>query len=325
MTTERKQLAEALDAYPQVFSLLQEAAACHDYDLQLDYTVQPEVFLSSLLEPLQRSRAAARVLQVRAILHLAQGERDEALRQAILTLQLTRHFDQMPMIVGYLTAIACRGVAMDTANRVLQAGPVSKAMRDALDAELARHDPMEGYLRTLKTERAYGVSYFFRSVPGGSFWPMRGVRNDGMCYYLEVMDEEMSSASRPHHELLPQVAPGAVPSGNPFSYRVLADLVRPALHAMREAVNRTRAKGRALRVLNALQARVPPESKEAPKLSDLALPPEAITDPYSGKPLRVKRLPSGWVVYAVGRDLKDDGGKVDQITDVGFGPPEAGQ
>jgi hypothetical protein len=94
---------------------------------------------------------------------------------------------------------------------------------------------------------------------------------------------------------------------------------------MREAVNRTRAKGRALRVLNALQARVPPESKEAPKLSDLALPPEAITDPYSGKPLRVKRLPSGWVVYAVGRDLKDDGGKVDQITDVGFGPPEAGQ
>ena len=50
---------------------------------------------------------------------------------------------------------------------------------------------------------------------------------------------------------------------------------------------------------------------------------KATNDPYSGEPLRVRRLPQGWVVYAVGPNLRDDGGKVEDPHngDVGVGPP----
>jgi hypothetical protein len=36
------------------------------------------------------------------------------------------------------------------------------------------------------------------------------------------------------------------------------------------------------------------------------------TDPYDGKPLRYRRLDDGVVVYSIGRDGKDDGGKLDR-------------
>jgi len=80
---------------------------------------------------------------------------------------------------------------------------------------------------------------------------------------------------------------------------------------------------RCLRVLNALQAHVPAGSDKIPKLTELGLPVETTTDPFNGEPLHIKKLPQGWLVYSVGRNFRDDGGKVDDPNngDVGVGPP----
>ncbi len=46
-------------------------------------------------------------------------------------------------------------------------------------------------------------------------------------------------------------------------------------------------------------------------LGEFALPAEATTlTPFNGEPLHVKRLPQGWLVYSVGPNLRDDGGKL---------------
>ena len=37
--------------------------------------------------------------------------------------------------------------------------------------------------------------------------------------------------------------------------------------------------------------------------------PSVPLDPYDGQPLRYKRLPAGFVVYSIGADGRDDGGK----------------
>ena len=82
---------------------------------------------------------------------------------------------------------------------------------------------------------------------------------------------------------------------------------------------------RCLRVLNALQTHVPAGSNAVPKLADLGLPAETTTDPYTypRKPLHVKKLPQGWLVYSVGPNEQDDGGKLEDPMsgDVGVGPP----
>ena len=103
----------------------------------------------------------------------------------------------------------------------------------------------------------------------------------------------------------------------------LAKSLAPAIQAVLHVVVRTRALIRSLRVLNAVQTHVSAGSKEPPKLTDLGLPAETITDPYTGEPLHVKKTPRGWVVYSVGPNFRDDGGKIDDPIngDVGVGPP----
>ena len=96
--------------------------------------------------------------------------------------------------------------------------------------------------------------------------------------------------------------------------------LEPSLIAAREPAERMRAMSRSLRVLNALQARINKNSDQLPKLSDLGLPLDATIDPYNGKPLHVRKSPSGWLVYSVGSNLTDDGGKLDGKTDIGAGP-----
>jgi hypothetical protein len=74
--------------------------------------------------------------------------------------------------------------------------------------------------------------------------------------------------------------------------------------------------------LNALQTHLPAGSDAAPKLAELGLPIETTTDPFTGERLHIKKTPRGWLVYSVGENLQDDGGKIDDYrTDVGVGPP----
>src|SRR5262249_22642734 len=101
--------------------------------------------------------------------------------------------------------------------------------------------------------------------------------------------------------------------------RLLAPL-EPRLFAGLEAGDRVRAMVRSVRVLNALQTRVPAGSDQVPPLGDLGLPAEATTDPFDGKPLRVKKSPLGWTVYSVGRNGVDDGEQCEKVADIGVGP-----
>jgi hypothetical protein len=100
---------------------------------------------------------------------------------------------------------------------------------------------------------------------------------------------------------------------------MLADLVLPAIRAAREATERNRATMPCLRILNAV-TRLEEQGVAVTGLVDLKLPEEETIDPYTGKLLLLKKQPDGWVIYSVGKDLKDDGGKVADASDAGLGP-----
>jgi hypothetical protein len=78
---------------------------------------------------------------------------------------------------------------------------------------------------------------------------------------------------------------------------------------------------RCLRVFNRLLVQDPDGTKGL-AIDQLGLPADAITDPYDGKPLRMMHGANGWKVYSVGQNLQDDGGRLDDQSDVGVGPIE---
>jgi hypothetical protein len=210
-------------------------------------------------------------------------------------------------------------MAMDGANQVLQAGPVSPASRQALDAELALHEDLDGLLRALRSERAFCLSTLREQFGSAAFVP-RAFTNGVMLRALDLFDHHIRDTSRPYAEAASRTYAASAPRGLLNPWTPLITLLEPSLASTRQAAERPRALARALRVLNALQARAPAGDGE-PGLDALGLPAESTIDPFNGRPLNVKRSPEGWTVYSVGPDGVDDDGALDGKTDIGVGPP----
>ena len=315
-----EKLEKLFAAYPEVMPLLEQAADCPDNDPQLDCSLPTTRFLELYFKRPEKHRLLNRVLRARSAWLLSKGRADDALATQLLTLRLTRLWRREPLMIGYLVTVACELGAMEGVNQVLQAGPVSPSSRQALDAELALHDTMDGYNWALRSERAYSLSAM-REIPGTAFWLTRGLGDDAMLRLLELYDRYLEKGSQPFAKVVSEKSAATRPSFslvNPL--RNLVTLLEPSLDAIRDPAERTRAMSRSLRVLNAIQARVPSGSDQVPKLADLGLPRDATIDPYNGEPLHVKKLPEGWMVYSVGRNLVDDGGIPDYKNDLGAGP-----
>jgi hypothetical protein len=253
----------------------------------------------------------------------SEGRRDDAVRSTVVLLKLTSHFERNPTIVSYLIALACRGMALESANAAMQSGPVSKDARNELDAELGLQEPMPGYVWALKSERAFGIDQIDALLGGKSmvFFPGGAKYEKSEC--LDMMQDGITAASQDfaNHDdtkYAPTHRQGIWNGGGR-----LAQMSFASLQAGYQATKRTQALIRCLRVLNALQRYAAAGTDNVPKLSDLGLPPATTIDPFTGAPLRVKKMPQGWLVYSVGKNMQDDGGKIEDLEkgDVGVGPP----
>ena len=109
-------------------------------------------------------------------------------------------------------------------------------------------------------------------------------------------------------------------ASGPNLVRTLITLLEPSLAAVREPAERTRAMSRSLRVLNALQVACPPAAIRCRSSPTSACPQKRRSTRTTASRLHVKKLPEGWMVYSVGRNLVDDGGNLDGKTDIGVGP-----
>ncbi len=320
-----KAVRKALTAHPKTILLLEQAAACPDYDAGFGYTCSPGTFIVRTLPGNQVFRRSGDMLQFRAYLLAAEGNYDEAVRTALVISRLGRLYERNPGLVPYLIAITLQGTANDAVNLTLHTGPVAKAVRNALDAELTLQDRMDGFLWAMESSRPIELDWF-QAYPMRSFWLInRGLWNQRTSDYLDQMQVVLPllRKSSPYRET--RKAFGTPVQSIPDDKRMDLLVKQPFLWygPVYESVTGHRAKVRSLRVLNALQAHVPAGSKTIPKLSELGLPAETTTDPFTDEPLHVTKLPQGWLVYSVGRNLRDDGGKLDYgpDCDVGVGPP----
>jgi hypothetical protein len=303
--------------HPRVIPRLMEAADRPDYAHAYDASLPTTEFLSKGMDTVQPHRTASRVLAAWSTLLTAQGKRDEAIATSIAGLKLSALWAREPMLIGYLVSVATTRQAMFEADRTLQAGPVSEESRRRLDAELALHDDLEGYRHALRTERAFSLSVS-REMSGQIVWLSGWLSNNMLLMFIDFYDEQLQRSETPFLQL-DALGPPTATRDYWHPARPLADLLEPSVLSARRAAETQRAAVRVLRVRIALQA-LPADAPPPADLTALGLPAEATIDPYTQKPLIVKKLPNGWLVYSVGPDLVDDGGTFDKARDVGFGP-----
>jgi hypothetical protein len=320
-----KKIKDTLDAYPKIYPLLQQAAACLDFSSQLDCNLPPSKFMEAVCDQVNSGRSSARYLRARAKLLLFQGDRDGAMQSAVLMFQLSRQFEHEPLLINYLVIKAIEYNATECANEVLQAGPVSNQTRAALDDELALHGSLEHLRTALKSERAYSMDSLIGQVGGpwifSNLWQLS---------ILNLFEEILNYSLSPYSDWVAKIDMKPTTPNSMFSViadqtNLMANLMTPAFRSTLIAAYRTQAQIRAIRIINALQKKNPAESNTMPTMAELDLPDEVGIDPFNGKPMIIKKLPDGWLVYSVGENLKDDGGQVeekanDKPLDVGFGP-----
>ena len=235
-------------------------------------------------------------------------------------LRLTNHWRREPLIIAYLVTAVCELGAMEEINHVLQTGQVSPSVRKALDAELARHDTMDGYNWALRSERAYTLTSV-REFPDSGLWLARGITSDLMLRFLDLYDKYLENGSRPYAKVVAEKSAAKSPGGRS------TQSARGPGHATRARTGRDTRASRTYSGdvaitprIDALQSAVPAGSQLVPKLTDLGLPKEVTIDPFNGEELHEKKGPDGWLVYSVGSNLIDDGGVLDSKTDIGAGP-----
>lgn len=296
----------ALQNNPAVVPLLVQASLSADYDPQLNFNLDPQEFFESEMFPkLSQKRSAVRILNYQTLVNLADGQTAAAFENCLAMLRLARLFESDPLIVNHLVVLAVRGVAVQTMNLVLRAGPLPNDTHNALEAELARFDMNKTYHHIMLTERAYGIAEFANMVnqPLKVGWPPydKDLESD----YLDLMATLIADGPR------------TTPSFE--AEKILArSATFPAYRAIFEANTRSTAQVRALRILNALAREE--QDGERPGIDKLALPKEVLVDPYNQQPITVTKLPEGWLIYSVGMNLKDDDGKVERHEDVGLAP-----
>jgi len=310
-----------LDSYPQLDDGIAQAAACDLYVSKLNFTLGHSQFLQQLLPPVQDFRAVARYAGWRMQVLVEDGKHEEAVRRGIELLRLTRLRDEEPTLVSYLVNLAVRGIAVAPLYDALAAGPISNELHVALDQELALHDDLHRLAEVLQTERAVGLDAVGSSVgpargAAGRFfgWPMRR----HYLGYLDYFEQLVSALDSPPHEARQRVQQLNASQERTFGW--MAASMTPAVQAALEADYRTIATLRALRVFNALRQFAAASGREASDLRELNLPPQAIIDPYSGQPLKLKLTEDGWIVYSVMQNGVDDGGDFRELKDYGVAP-----
>jgi hypothetical protein len=282
----------------------------------------------------QDAREVAHLLEYDALLRAQDGDADGALASCRAALNAGRSLGDEPMLVSQLVRMACRAAAVERVQWVLAQGEPSDAALLQMQQLLEKEEPeplllygvrgerggMDRLLEALqtgkiqKTARQYAMDCLTDGDPAVSVKTLpllspavvvsqRAAMLRHMNRFVEIAKLPPEQQEAPLKEL------SATLKGEPL----LVWLLAPSVEMIPQAYRRSRADLRcAIAALAAERYRRatghwPDRPEVLVEAGYLAQVPE---DPYDGRPLRLRRLDDGLVIYSVGPDHQDDGGNL---------------
>ncbi|WP_460167748.1 hypothetical protein [Thermostilla marina] len=295
------------------------AAACRDYRADLPYEGTTSEFLQRCVNAGQLLRNAARYARNSAIYHYNIGEREEGLRAALDLLKIATAAADQPGLMGYLNAVAAQDVAIRYLALGLGREPIPEELAVEIDQALARVEPRKAFIAAAKADRVIGWEMLQQGGEDES-WLDETTRLRYQIAFLKLVDEFVGEVERGDYQALGSMQlVDRLPEDQDF-----AKITMPAYETAAEHAFRVEALAHAARILLALHQS--PEAKqqtgkiERAMMLQLGVPNEAVPDPFSGGDMIAVRSGDGWLVYSVGPDAKDDGGKITgrDPLDIGF-------
>jgi hypothetical protein len=341
-----KLLKDDLARSPETIALVRRLASLPQGYRKIDW---PPDGVSGLLPAMQQTRELARLGYYDASLRANEKDFDGALESCRAILCVGRANEPCCTLIQLLVRIAIDSVCIGQVERVLALGEPSEASLEAtqklLEDELAQ--PL--FRQSLRGERA--LSYWlmettYKGHPGqvilmniGAAWtaktdlankitlilqsPFGGSleANEALC--LESLTELMEVSKKPEAEqdaAFDKVDALSKDWRQPSLFRMML----PSLLKVREAYQRSQARMRSAVAAIAAERYRRKHGAWPARLEQLAPAElkEIPVDPFDLKPLRMRRVDDGLIIYSIGADKVDDGGQVISVTglpaDTGF-------
>lgn len=289
------------ESNPELFAIIPIAAACKGIAYSDLYSQAPLGILDW--------QKLMRIMDWKAQVRLAQGNPDEAARTCLEMLRIANAIER-PTLLNFALAQAYRISACAILFDVFKASEVDTEILAQLKTELESVSPYESYRFIVQAERAFAIdglmhpelvddnhqeTSFIYQVRGVGASMMGGTMLDEFDIAIERADAALSTQFEPRAE-----AVGFIP--NPY------DNAADYYERFRIKVGASQAFARAARILIGLRYSNQNLEKSEWSQDDLVgigVPRSVTIDPFTDKPMVVKKTEKGWQVYSLGPDKVD--------------------
>jgi hypothetical protein len=281
----------------------------------------------------QDNRTAAQGLRYDILDRCQAGDIDGAIASCIACFHAGSSIGDEPTTISMLVRIAVQAVAVGLIERTLAQGEPSPGILAELQQRLEAEEPAPLLLFATRGERAMS-NHFFDNLRTANLGPnpitgavggggagtavldwlamLPGFVSSQQSGCLRLTNKVVEIARQPPETWAPQFNQIRAEIPN---LPILARLLAPAIDKVADACRRNHAILRCTIVAVAMEryrkekGRWPETIAEVVTAGYLKAVP---TDPFDGKPIRLKRTDDGWLVWATGTDQIDHGGTLDR-------------
>jgi hypothetical protein len=288
------------------------------------YPIDLTAGFETKLPPLQEIKTAVKLLKLEAILHIENGDGKSAIRSTISSFGIARSLAKESMIISQLVRVACQNLAATTIEYCINRVELTDEQLVELVECVHNAEHISDISCAFVGERCMGLRFFkspesmnpdiiegipFRSIL--ELYKAVGLAEADTIIYLDLMENYIKSAQLPLHKRQEAVKAIDARLQSTSQIHIMLHAIMPALARINTIELRNFANLNTARVALVIERYRLAAGKLPESLSELV--PSYLEsvpkDPFDGNELRYKKLDTGFVVYSIGEDLSDDGGK----------------
>jgi hypothetical protein len=304
-----KAITAYLTANQECLTLLHEAAGIEHCRYDPDYT--------QITSPLSEYRYCGQLLNVVAIYHASQGDAQAAAGCLKDGLRLSDSLQKQPALISYLVRIALVAIDLGGLERSLSLTTFTDAQLQELRETLLRTSSTLDLTRVMITERCFMIeacrnpSVLGSSVQGPPIHMFPGFRGTWLSDTLDFMGDYIEASRQPPRQRVARFQEIENQVHQLSFWHVMTKTLMPALTRVAQLDLRARAHLDLAQTALAVERYRLATGKLPQQLEDLV--PQYLaqvpTDPFDGNPIRYRPGPPGYLLYSVGEDGRDNGGR----------------
>ena len=314
-------IAEYLSDNQKALDLLHEAAPYEHSRYPLDFTLGAGIRLNHI----GGIRKGAMLLNLETILHSENDQPQSAARSITSIFGVANSLRAEPLNISQLVRWACQGLGVSALERAVNRNEFTDKQLQELGKVVAESEDFSAIYRALIGERCNTLGIMRMSgeviqelagegippAPVLELYKALGLVDLDAITYIDFINDYIEAARLPLHQS--HKAAGEIDSRFEKLSKVhlLTRALMPSFSRIIDIQLRSIAHLRAAGAALAIERFKLAEGRLPERLSEL-VPAylEAVpTDPFNDEEIKYKKLDKGYVVYSVGEDLNDNGGK----------------